>query len=250
MNNKQENEYIEPSSFLAKDISESGMQDIVLDLIDCYVKNDLVEFVKDNNTSEIPFIKLLENDINLLIQDEILDKLPIAKTLNSIFKTGSAIRNYMFQKKLIEFLAGFKNHGKHIKSKIEKSLSNPKDKAEMGEKLIFALEYFEEIQKAGILCKLFIAYINQMIDYRTFKELLFALQEVNFDYIATLVEFYDEKISGSDYYEILLILSNLRLIKVNYNSPPTVGQIFPSPYYTTTFHKNDLGNNFIKVLKI
>jgi hypothetical protein len=247
MKNTQNNEYTESSNFMLEDASESGLSEIVFDSIDLLLKKEVVELLPKNDVTKIPFMDFLEN-IHSLNQDEILNKIPIVKTLYAFFKLNSDIKNRIFQKKLLLFLAGINTDDKEIKNKIDKSLSDPKRKKEMGEKLIKALELFDEINKADILCKLFLTYINETIDYTTFKELLFALEKVNFDYIEILVKFYDGKISGDAHNDILLILSGLRLIRVDHHSLPTEGQVIPPPYYKTKFYENDLGKNFIKVL--
>lgn len=226
MNNMQDNEYTESSNSLAKDVAESGMLDLAVDI------------------SEIGLDKLFENT-----QNEIIGQIPVLQTIQAIVKAGYVVNDFFFKRKLMKFIAGFKEADADLKEKIEAALPNQHDKNEMGEHLIIALQRFEQITKADALCKLFLARINAIISQREFKQLTFALDKLDFNDIDIFKQFYNGSILGKEQNDVLRTFVFVKLVSVDYSGRPESGQIYPrSGGGDEKFLKNSLGEKFVTAL--
>jgi hypothetical protein len=228
MNRKNHKKVFYSGDSLLKNVSESGTTDLAVDI------------------SEIELDKLLEN-----MQNEAVGQIPIVKTVYAIAKAGYAVHDFFFKKKLIKFIAGFKDADVYLKQKIEKVLPNPNDKQEMGEHLIVALQRFDQITKADALCKLFLARINGIITHREFQQLTLALDRMDFTDVDVLKQFYSGSISGKEQQDILRSFAFTKLVSVDYSGRPEHGQLYPrSGGGDEKFLKNSLGQKFVKALEL
>lgn len=183
------------------------------------------------------------------IQDAIIDEIPIFKIVYGLVKIGSTINDFLFKKKLDRFLLGFKESDTSLKQKIEAALPNRHDRDEMGEKLLMALERFDQITKADALCKLFLARINGITSDHEFQKLTSALGRIDFNDVDILKQFYSGNISGNEHRDVLRSFVFVQLVSVDYSGRPEEGQIFPrSGGGDEKFTKNALGEKFVTAL--
>ncbi|MBD2385263.1 hypothetical protein [Cylindrospermum sp. FACHB-282] len=166
-NRDEENLSLEQS--LMKTISEAGMRDTAF------------------NIAEVCGDKLLEN-----LQDETLSKIPIIKSVYSLVKSGFAVRDYLFIKKILSFVSGFKEVDDKFRKSLEDKYTDPEYRQKMGQELINALTMFDQISKADALFKVFAAYIRDEINYQEFSQYSYILQNIDLNNLRIFREFYYE----------------------------------------------------------
>ena len=115
-----------------------------------------------------------EIGIDSFSDNEIIKTIPIAKTVASIYKAYSNIREKNLQKNTAIFINEL-NSGRIDKKKLQKyqqMLKNNPDKAkEEIERVILLLDRTIDSKKALIYGKIYKEYINRIIDYDIFFEL-------------------------------------------------------------------------------
>lgn len=228
MANESDEKNIEAAKSPAKKMAESGMADLAVDI------------------NEVGLDSLLKG-----IQNDIIGQLPLLKTVYALAKASYTIKDYFFQKKLIRFIAGFKDTDEFFKEKIEQALPNRQDRQEMGERLIVALQRFEQITKSDALCKLFRAYINKEITHREFLQYTLVLDRIDFDDLETLKAFYESGRIDKELNDVLRSFAFTKLVSVDYSGRPEFGKMFPrSGGGDEKFIRNGFGEKFIKALRL
>ncbi|MGB3402753.1 MAG: hypothetical protein WBA77_08680 [Microcoleaceae cyanobacterium] len=130
------------------------------------------------------------DDLTQDLLNEVANNIPITKIINSLRKTGLSISDYVFMRKLAQFLTGVQDIDESIRKKIQKSSFDEKAKKELIEKIVLAIERLDEIKKADALFKIFIAYTTGKINKSEFNAFCHALDRINDDDITKLREFY------------------------------------------------------------
>jgi hypothetical protein len=122
--------------------------------------------------------KYAEMSLDSLLTDHaVLRELPLVKTAIAVFKTGVAIRERHFLKKMLSFLKEFhggreSDEAGRFKDRINTD-SNFREK--ISEHLLVMLDRFTSVEKAQILGHLFRAHINGHIDWDDFLSCSFSL---------------------------------------------------------------------------
>ncbi|MBD2628022.1 hypothetical protein [Trichormus variabilis] len=246
--NKKNEEDLSLGTSLIKTISEAGMKDTALNLAE--VLND----------------KLLEN-----IQNETFSKIPIIKSFYSLVKTGLAVRDYLFMKKLLLFISGCKNVDDTFKKNIEDKSTNLEFQQKLGEELINALSMFDQISKAEALSKIFIAYIKDEINYQQFSQYSYILQNIDLNNLIILREFYysekyhpqpgfylssdpdmlDSKHQVKQNWHLLQGFITVGLISLELGSTTKVSSSFPVPIsFPGKLKCNNFGGKFLQILDL
>jgi hypothetical protein len=133
----ENDEVLSPELSLMKTISESGVRDSLTDIF------------------EVGFDQLFKN-----FQDQTLSQIPIIKSFYSLGKAGFAVRDYIFTKKLFQFISGFKEVDDKFKISLEQKYTDSEYREKVGLELISALEMFDQVTKAEALFKIFAAYVK------------------------------------------------------------------------------------------
>ncbi|AFZ57688.1 hypothetical protein H6G54_17170 [Anabaena cylindrica FACHB-243] len=171
MSNKKNNmdeENLSPEQSIIKTISEAGMRDTGFDIAEVFLDD-----------------KLLEN-----LQDETLSNIPIIKSIYSLVKSGIAVRDYLFLKKILYFISGFKEVDDEFRKSLEDKYTDPKYRQNMGQELFNALSRFDQLRKADALFKVFAAYIRDEINYQQFSQYSYILQNIDLNNLRILTDFY------------------------------------------------------------
>jgi hypothetical protein len=126
-------------------------------------------------------IDYAEISVDSLTEGTILEEVPVVKTILSAVKTGIAIKDYFFCKKLLIFLKEF--HSNTIsKEKLaefqHKLASDLKFKEKTIEYILVLNERFLEVDKSKILANLFASHIKGEIDWEYFQELCACLDRI------------------------------------------------------------------------
>jgi hypothetical protein len=149
--------------------------------------------------------------------------------------TFFTVRDKFFMQKTLLFLKCFESINEDFRSKLDKTISDQRYKEEIEERLIVALDRFDEPAKAEALFKFFVARINNEIDQKAFMNYLYVLDKIDFHNLETLRKFYASK-------EEVTSNSNL-------NSFAFVGLLqLVNQLDIMVFRKNELGSKFLKLL--
>lgn len=138
------------------------------------------------------------------------------------------------------FLKCFESINEDFRSKLDRTIADQKYKEEIEERLIIALDRFDEPAKAKVeaLFKLFVARINNEINQDEFLRYLYVLDKVDFHNIEYFKKFYDSR------EEVIVSDSNL-------NSFAFVGLLqLTTRLDIMVFGKNDFGSKFLKILNL
>jgi hypothetical protein len=139
--------------------------------------------------------------------------------------------------KTVLFLKCFESINEDFRSKLDKTIADQRYKEEIEERLIIALDRFDEPAKAEALFKFFVARINNQIDQEEFRRYLYVLDKIDFSNLETFKKFYISR-------EEVTNNSNL-------NSFAFVGLLqLTNRLDIMVFGKNDFGSKFLKILDL
>jgi hypothetical protein len=149
--------------------------------------------------------------------------------------TFFTVRDKFFMEKTVLFLKCFEDINEDFRNKLDKSISDQKYKEELEERLIIALDRFDEPAKVEALFKVFVARINKEISQDEFLRYLYVLDKVDFQNIESFRKFYCSREE---------VTSNSSL-----NSFAFVGLLqLTNRLDIMVFGKNDFGSKFLKIL--
>lgn len=149
--------------------------------------------------------------------------------------TFSTVREQFFLEKTLLFLKGFEEIDENFRNKFDKALANHDYKEDLEERLIIALDRFDNLAKADALFKVFVAHVNNEITRQEFLHYLYVLDKVDFHNIEKFRSFYvstDEGISDSSLNSFAFVGLLQLLTKSDF----------------MFFGKNEFGRKFLKIL--
>jgi hypothetical protein len=146
------------------------------------------------------------------------------------------VRDKFFMEKTVLFLKCFEDINEDFRTKLDKKICDQKYKEELEERLIIALDRFDEPAKAEALFKFFVARINNEIGHEEFLRYLYVLDKVDFQNIEAFKKFYDsgEEVTDDSSLNSFAFVGLLQLINSS---------------ITMVFGKNNFGKKFLKILK-
>ena len=170
-------------------------------------------------------------------QDVFVSKIPISGTGYFTMQTCLSVREKFFLEKTVLFLKCFEEIDEGFRHKLYKYISQEQYKTNLEDKLIIALERFDESEKAVILFKFFVAHVNKEIEYQEFLRYLYVIDKVDFHSLEIFKQFYS---SNQE------ITNDSRL-----NSFAFLGLLKLTPKSDImAFGKNDFGSKFLKILDL
>lgn len=115
-----------------------------------------------------------ELGIDALVTSDIVKEVPLVKTAIALFKTGVAIREWHFVKKLLAFLKEF--HGDSTESESSRDFrdqinTDPAFRGKVATHLLVILDRYLTAEKAQVLAHLFRAHVNGDIGWDDFVNL-------------------------------------------------------------------------------
>lgn len=146
-----------------------------------------------------------------------------------------AVREQFFIEKTLLFLKGFEGIDEKFRNKLDKAIADQRYKEDLEERLIVALDRFDELAKADALFKFFVAHINNEISRQEFLQYLYVLDKIDFHNLEKFKIFYasNEEITSDSQLNSFAFVGLLRLI---------------TKLDVTVFGKNELGSKFLKIL--
>jgi hypothetical protein len=149
--------------------------------------------------------------------------------------TFFTVREQFFREKTGLFLKGFENIDEDFRSKLDRAISDQKSKKDLEERLIIALDRFDDLEKAEALFKFFVARVTNEIDHQEFLRYLYVLDKIDFHHLESFRDFYAsiEEVTNDSRMNSFAFVGLLQLIN-------KVGIM--------VFGKNEFGRKFLKIL--
>ena len=149
--------------------------------------------------------------------------------------TFLTVREQFFMEKTLVFLKGFESIDDKFKNKFDKAIANQNYKKDLEERLIIALDRFDDLAKADALFKVFVAHVNNEINQPEFLHYLYILDKIDFHNIEKLKVFYasSEEVTSDSCLNSFAFVGLLKLV---------------TRCDLTVFGKNESGKKFLKIL--
>lgn len=182
-----------------------------------------------------------------ILSEGLLKEIPIISTITSLIKSGSAINNHLYIKKILRFLQSLEDISQQERQKyINKLGRDDKEKAMAGENLLLLIERLDNVEKPKILGSIFKDYISEKLTRRDFLLLARALENFNMGMIDELRNYYlnNNTLKVSDEFLQAFYMSGLVMIK--FSTGGITGRGITGG--GDGFIKNDLGRLFINYL--
>jgi hypothetical protein len=169
------------------------------------------------------------------IQDTPTSKTLLQELDYSTMTTFLTVREQFFMEKTLLFLKGFETIDENFRNKFDKVISNQNYKKDLEERLIIALDRFDQLAKADALFKFFVAHINNEINHQEFLHYLYVLDKIDFHNIEKFKNFYtsSEEVTHDSSLNSFAFVGLLQLV---------------TKFDLTVFGKNEVGNKFLKIL--
>lgn len=162
------------------------------------MSNELIPSFKKSLFDEVIDISadLMELPIDLIIENEVIQNIPVVGTIVKLGKAAVTIRDRHLIKKLVAFIESI-NNGDIESEELEKHKkileSNTRKLNEELENIIIIIDRQLDIDKTKILGELYKSYISGIIDWEDFKSFSDVLERI------FLVDIYQlKKIYGDD----------------------------------------------------
>ncbi|MBO6231160.1 MAG: hypothetical protein J6O50_11410 [Ruminiclostridium sp.] len=178
--------------------------------------NDLVKSFEESVLADSLDLAsdLAEVGLDSILDDGVIKDIPIISATIGVFKIGSSIKERHYIKKLVRFIDSC-NKGivdKDMKERIKtKFLDEKKSKKEL-EHILLIIDRFIEEEKADMLAKIYIAYLDSKIDWSQFVAYSVVLDRFlpgDYSYYSSSFNF---NVQNNSEIDILLRLSGLGLL--------------------------------------
>lgn len=195
----------------------------------------------------------IETSIDTIIENGIVENIPIANIALAIIKTGEMVYNKNLLKQTIEFIESLNKQEiskEKLKKYKQKFLKNEKKEKEELERVLLYLNQNIETEKSRLLAKFFASYINQEINWDRFCEFATVLNQIFVNDLQTLYEVYKDtrnkeaSIIIYERYKISRLISTGLLS--NYSGAITVRELSEKGS-REIFEKNGFGELFVKI---
>ncbi len=117
--------------------------------------------------------------VDSVLKDGVLKEIPIVGSIVAIGKFGVSINNYMFIKKVLNFLTNIKEipveKRLEMINKIERSCNY---QSNVGQALILIIDKLEDLEKPKVIGKLFTAVLSNSLEYDTFLRISQGIEKI------------------------------------------------------------------------
>lgn len=210
--------------------------------------------MENNTLDNIESISLdgIESLTDIILKNEIIEKVPIANIASTIIKTGEMIYNKNLFRQTVSFIESL-NKQEISKEKVEKYkekvFKNEERKSEEVERVLLYLNKNIDTEKSKLLAKFYVAYVNQEINWNKFCEFATIINQIFIDDLPTIYDIYKEeetKVVIYENYKISRLMSTGLLS--NYSGSITVQELSNGKSgVRNIFEKNGLGELFVKI---
>lgn len=210
--------------------------------------------MKNNTLDNVESIMLdgTEALIDIISNNGIIEKIPIANIASAMIQTGEMIYNNNLLKQTINFIESLNKQEiskENLKRYKEKFFKNEKREREELERVLLYLNKNIDTDKSKLLAKFYASYVNQEINWNKFCEFATIIDQIFVDDLTTIYGLYkDEETSVVVYenYKISRLMSTGLLS--NYSGAITVQELSGGKSEVRKiYEKNGLGELFVKI---
>lgn len=143
-------------------------------------------------------LSALAPDVGEVVIDQLLDQgllkdIPVVGSILKISKIGIDVKNYLFIKKLCQFLSHLHNippeKRQDFANRIERE---EKHRRRVGENLLLLIDRLDDFQKPEMFGRIFKDYVEGSIDYNILRRLCSAVDKISIQSISDLITYYDD----------------------------------------------------------
>lgn len=210
--------------------------------------------MENNTLDNIESIALdgIESLTDIILKNEIIEKVPIANMATSIIKTGEMIYNKNLFRQTVSFIESL-NKQEISKEKAEKYkekvFKNEKRESEEIERVLLYLNKNIDTEKSRILAKFYASYVNQEINWNKFCEYATIINQIFIEDLPIIYDIYKDeetKVVIYENYKISRLMSTGLLN--NYSGAITVQELSNGKSgVRNIYEKNVLGELFVKI---
>lgn len=210
--------------------------------------------MENNTLDNIESIALdgIESLTDIILKNEIIEKVPIANMATSIIKTGEMIYNKNLFRQTVSFIESL-NKQEISKEKAEKYkekvFKNEKRESEEIERVLLYLNKNIDTEKSRILAKFYASYVNQEINWNKFCEYATIINQIFIEDLPIIYDIYKDeetKVVIYENYKISRLMSTGLLN--NYSGAITVQELSNGKSgVRNIYEKNVLGEIFVKI---
>ncbi len=210
--------------------------------------------MENNTLDNIESIALdgIESLTDIILKNEIIEKVPIANIATSIIKTGEMIYNKNLFRQTVSFIESL-NKQEISKEKAEKYkekvFKNEKRESEEIERVLLYLNKNIDTEKSRILAKFYASYVNQEINWNKFCEYATIINQIFIEDLPIIYDIYKDeetKVVIYENYKISRLMATGLLS--NYSGAITVQELSKGKSgVRNIYEKNVLGELFVKI---
>ena len=210
--------------------------------------------MENNTLDNIESIALdgIESLTDIILKNEIIEKVPIANIATSIIKTGEMIYNKNLFRQTVSFIESL-NKQEISKEKAEKYkekvFKNEKRESEEIERVLLYLNKNIDTEKSRILAKFYASYVNQEINWNKFCEYATIINQIFIEDLPIIYDIYKDeetKVVIYENYKISRLMATGLLS--NYSGAITVQELSKGKSEVRNiYEKNVLGELFVKI---
>lgn len=137
------------------------------------------ETIVDSDLSNLPS-DLLEHTIDSILDEGILQSIPIVRTIAGAIKTAGNIQDKLFLNKILTFLF----HLKDVDAYQRQEMINNIDRSEryqvrVGQKLLYIIDKCDDHTKSAYVALIFKAFIQERITYPDFLRTVYTINNIS-----------------------------------------------------------------------
>ena len=210
--------------------------------------------MENNTLDNIESIALdgIESLTDIILKNEIIEKVPIANMATSIIKTGEMIYNKNLFRQTVSFIESL-NKQEISKEKAEKYkekvFKNEKRESEEIERVLLYLNKNIDTEKSRLLAKFYASYVNQEINWNKFCEYATIINQIFIEDLPIIYDIYKDeetKVVIYENYKISRLMATGLLS--NYSGAITVQELSKGKSgVRNIYEKNVLGELFVKI---
>lgn len=166
---------------------------------DMTVLESFDETIVDSDLSGIP-ADLLEKSIDAIMEDGILQSIPIVRTIAGAIKTAGNIQDRLFLNKILSFLF----HLKAVDPRQRQEMINNIDRSgiyqvRVGQKLLYIIDKCDDHTKSAYVARIFKAFIQRRISYSEFLRTVYAINNISSEDLQAFLQIpYDQNLDSVD----------------------------------------------------
>ena len=131
--------------------------------------------------------------IDTIFTDETIKEIPVLKTIYSVFKTTKNVKDFLLLKRINAFINGCGNISEGKRSRFILKMGDEKFCTKVGEKILLLVDKVDEVEKAELIGKAFVLFIEDKIEIPFYFRLCSMIDRCFYDDLKTLYLFSDER---------------------------------------------------------